>query len=110
MPRARLLKWQPLEKNTLIGVAKVQFTSGLIIAEIAVHRYGDRTWAQPPARALLDAAGNVMRDDRDRIKYQPLISFANHGVQSSWSRQVIQAIKEVHPDLFPTSDPMLPLS
>jgi hypothetical protein len=99
MPAARLLDWRPLHKSTLIGFAKIQFSSGLTIAEIAVHRAGSRMWAAPPSRPWLDNNALVL-DDRGRPKYQPIISFANHGVQSSWSRQVLKALREEHPDLF----------
>src|ERR1044072_2449055 len=102
MPIARLLDWRPLKKNTLLGFAKVQFTSGLIIGEIAVHRHGNRAWAQPPARPWIENNALVMEGNRPR--YQPIISFANHGVQASWSRQVLRAIREVHPDLLPEDE------
>lgn len=100
MTRARLLEWRPLRKNTLLGFAKVQFTSGLIIGEIAVHQSGSRMWAAPPARPWLDN-NHLTLDERGRPLYQSIISFANHGVRSSWSRQVIRALTEVHPNLFP---------
>jgi hypothetical protein len=34
---ARLLDWRPLRKGTLIGFARVQFSTGLIVSEIAIH-------------------------------------------------------------------------
>ena len=100
---ARMLAWRPLARNTLLGFARVQFTSGLIISEIAVHRSGTRVWAAPPSRPWIEE-GDLVKDDRGKIRYQPLISFANHGVQASWSRQVIAAVREVHPDLFTDAD------
>src|ERR1051325_3477655 len=108
MPRARLLDWRPAHRNTLLGLAKVQFSSGLIIEEIAVHRHGNRAWAQPPARPRID--NNTLVMDGNRPRYQPIISFANQGVRASWSRQVIRAIREVHPDLLPDDEngPALP--
>lgn len=99
-PAPRLLDWRPLHQNTLIGFAKVQFSSGLIVAEIAIHRHGSRVWAQPPSRPWIDK-GNLVRDERGKIRYQPVISFANHGVQASWSKQVLRALREVHPNLLP---------
>jgi hypothetical protein len=41
--RSRLLEWRPLRKNTLRGFAKVQFPSGVIIAEVGIHVAGSRT-------------------------------------------------------------------
>jgi len=89
-----------------MGYARVQFSSGLSIAEIAVHRSGSRVWATPPSRPWLED-GSVVKDDRGKIKYQTLISFANHGVQASWSRQVIAAVREVHPELFTDADTLV---
>ena len=89
-----------------MGYARVQFSSGLSIAEIAVHRSGSRVCATPPSRPGLED-GSVVKDDRGKIKYQTLISFANHGVQASWSRQVIAAVREVHPELFTDADTLV---
>lgn len=100
---ARLLAWRTMAKNTLLGFAKVQFTSGLIIDEIAVHRSGSRVWAAPPARAWIDNDA-LVRDERGRLKYQPLIDFANHGVRASWSRQVITALRDAQPELLKDTD------
>jgi hypothetical protein len=102
-PRARLLDWRPLAKNSLLGFAKVQFSSGLIVGEIAVHRSGGRVWASPPARPCIEN-DTLVRDAKGKAKYQSLISFANHGVQASWSRQVLRALRAVHPDLFDDQD------
>lgn len=98
--RPRLLDWRPLHKNTLLGFAKVQFSSGLIIGEIAVHRSGNRMWAAPPSRPWIEN-GAVVIGERGRPRYQSIIGFANHGVQASWSRQVLNALSEEHPALFP---------
>lgn len=104
--RPRLLHWRPQSKNSLLGFARVQFSSGLVISEIAIHRAGSRVWAAPPARPMLDGHA-LMRDDRGKAKYQQLISFANHGVRSSWSRQVLKAVADAHPDLFQGVDEMV---
>jgi hypothetical protein len=102
-PRPHLLDWKSLTKGTLLGFAKVQFSSGLVIAEITVHRSGSRVWASPPARPWIKD-DRVVHDERGRAKYQPLISFANHGVQASWSRQVLRALHDAHPEVFETQD------
>ena len=106
--RPRLLGWRPVSKNSLLGFAKVQFSSGLTIDEIAVHRAGSRVWASPPSRPWIEN-DIVMRDEYGKPRYQPLISFANHGVQASWSRQVLRAVRDAHPDLLP-DDGATPMS
>jgi hypothetical protein len=96
-----LLDWRPISKGTLLGFAKVQFSSGMIVSEIAIHRTGTRMWAAPPSRPWIENNALVIGEN-GRPRYQPIISFANHGVQGSWSRQVLNALCEEHPDLFPT--------
>jgi len=96
---ARLLHWRPMPKNSLLGFAQVQFSSGLIISEIAVHRSGSRMWATPPARPWV-ASFPPDAPPPDKPRYQPIITFANHGVQASWSRQVLTALRAEQPDLF----------
>jgi hypothetical protein len=96
---AKLLDWRPLAKNTLLGFAKVQFGSGIIISEISVHRAGTGIWASPPSRPW--TKGNqLLLDDTGRPKWQQLIEFSTPGVRSSWSQQVLAALRQAHPEIF----------
>lgn len=88
-----------MSKNSLLGFAKIQFTSGLIIDDIAIQRAGSRVWATPPARPQIEDNA-LVRDERGRPRYHQLIDFANHGVRASWNRQVLRAVRNEHPDLF----------
>jgi hypothetical protein len=96
---SRLLEWRPLRKNTLRGFAKVQFPSGVIIAEIGIHVAGSRAWASPPSRPWVKDNAVVL-DAVGKPHWQPLIAFATHGVRSSWSRQVLAAVHEGYPEVF----------
>ncbi len=98
--RAKLLDWRPLEKNTLKGFASVQFTSGVIFREIAVHVSGSRAWAAPPSRPWIKDNALVFDETTGKAKWQMLVDFANHGVRASWSRQVISALAAAHPEVL----------
>jgi hypothetical protein len=97
---ARLLDWRPLRKGTLIGFAKVQFPTGLIVSEIAIHVAGSRIWASPPSRPW-PKNNAVVVDEAGKPRYSAVIDFVTHGVRSSWSRQVLAALRDEHPDLLP---------
>jgi hypothetical protein len=97
--RSRLLEWRPLLKNTLRGFAKVQFPSGVIIAEVGIHIAGSRAWASPPSRPWVKDNAVVL-DEAAKPRWQPLIEFATHGVRSSWSSQVLAAVREEYPEVF----------
>jgi hypothetical protein len=99
--RATLIDWRPLHRNTLCGFCAVRFESGIEVYEIAIHVAGSRAWASPPGKPWIDANGQVVRDDDGKIKYQRIIGFLSHGVRSAWSRTVLNALRAVHPEVFP---------
>jgi hypothetical protein len=94
------LEWRPLHRNTLRGFCVVRFASGLEVHEIAIHVAGSRAWASPPAKPWIDAEGQLVRGDDGKIKYQPLLTFAAHGVRSRWSRAVLDAPNDGHPEVL----------
>jgi hypothetical protein len=71
-PRSRLLECCPLHKNSLYGFVFVQFASGLIVAEIAVHVEGERPWASPISRQWVKDRESVP-DDQGNPNCQQLI-------------------------------------
>jgi hypothetical protein len=68
-----LRTWRLMRRNTLCGFATVELPSGLVIEGIAVHVRGDRAWASPPARPILDENGHALRDDRGKIRYAEIL-------------------------------------
>lgn len=97
---AKLIDWRPLSRSTLRGFAKVQFGSGLIVCEVAIHVAGSRAWASPPSRPWLKDNAVVVDDATGKPKWQPLLDFSTHGVRSAWSKQVLSAVRVAHPEVF----------
>jgi hypothetical protein len=50
---------------------------------------------------MLDREGNVLRDEVGKIRYVPVVGFFNHGTRSSWSRQIVKALRAEFPDALP---------
>ena len=95
---ARVLEWRPLPSRPgrmLAGFATVGFPSGFIVHEIAIFR--DETkgacWAKPPSRAMLDNAGNSLKDESGRARYAPIVSFATKESGRQFSDLVIEAMR-----------------
>jgi hypothetical protein len=97
--RVKLLEWRPLADGSLLGFAKIQFSSGLIVAEIGIHRTGSKSWAAPPSRPWFKGTELIL-DEAGKLRWQPLLEFMNHGTRASWSRQCVAAVRAEHPELF----------
>jgi hypothetical protein len=103
-PRAELISWRPLHRNTLRGFASVRFPSGLEVYQITVHVCGDRAWASPPARPWIDPNGSVTRDPQGKNKYQAIFGFVSPAKRSRWSRAVIEALLSAVPNALDAVD------
>jgi hypothetical protein len=96
----KIRDWLPLRKNTLRGFAKVEQPSGVIMADVTIL-VGERgPWASPPSKPMIDRDGVVMKDQRGKVRYVPLIEFASKEIRDRWSAAVIAAMREAHPEVF----------
>lgn len=98
MNAPEILDFKPVVKNTLRGFATVKLPSGMIFAEVSVHISNGRPWASPPSRPMIDRDGRAMRDESGKVRYQPVISFANKETRNRWSDAVIAALRAARPD------------
>jgi hypothetical protein len=92
-------------KATLRGFVRVQFSSGMIMAEISIHLGADgKPWASPPSRPMVDRDGTVMREpNTGKVRWQPLVSFTSGRLRNEWSRQIIEALLKQFPDALEPS-------
>jgi hypothetical protein len=90
--RVRVQEFRSLRRNSLRCFATVQFPSGLLVAEPAIHRPGPppgRPWSKG-IELVLDASCNP--------KWKRLIKYAAHSIRSSPSRQVVAAVRDAYPE------------
>ena len=96
----RILDWRPLRRNSLLGFAKVELPSGMVIADVTVL-IGERgPWASPPSKPMIDRNGIVLRDEKNKIRYQPIIEFTSKSVRDRFSTAIIDALRLAHPEVF----------
>ena len=96
----RILDWRPLRKNNLLGFAKIELPSGMILADVTIL-IGERgPWASSPSKPMINADGHVLRDDRGKIRYAPIIEFTSKDVRNRFSNSVIEAMRLAHPEVF----------
>ena len=94
----RILEFRPHQKNSLLGFAKIELPSGLIITDVVILTGERGPWASPPSKPQLDRDGNVLRDQNGKIRYSPIIEFTDRETRTRWSNAVIEALRAAHPE------------
>ena len=92
-----LLAWRPMKRNSLRGFAKVRIGRALVLHDVTVHASGGRRWASPSSKPQIDKDGNVLRDDKGKVKYVPIVEWLDREAQDAFSEGVIQAVEREHP-------------
>src|SRR5262249_24112161 len=95
---ARIVDWRPLRRNSLLGFAKVQFPSGLVISDITILNGERGPWALPPSKPQIDRDGNALKDQNGKVRYTPIIEFASREIRYRLSSGIIDALRAVHPE------------
>lgn len=92
-----LVNWRPLIRNTLRGFATVKI-GAMKIADVAVHRKNDRTWAQLPAKPQMNQDGTARRNADGKIQYTPVVEWATREAADRFSDGVAAAVLREQPD------------
>jgi hypothetical protein len=95
-----LRDFTPMARNSLLGFAVIQAPSGLIFHDVAIHRQGDSMWAMPASKPMLSRDGTQMKDAAGKLRWQPIISFADRKTRERWSSSVVAAVKEQRPEVL----------
>jgi hypothetical protein len=102
--RAEILAFAPRRQNTLAGSAEVRLPSGMILYDVGIHIAGTSPWASPASKAMLDKNGVALRDDRVKIKYSQVITFASKELRDRFSDAIIEAVRVAYPDALVPSE------
>jgi hypothetical protein len=97
-PGVTILEWRPLRKNSLLGFAKIQLPSGMVVSDVTVLASERGPWASPPSKPMISRDGAVLKDDNGKIKYAPVISFASKTLRDRFSHAVIEALRHSDPE------------
>jgi hypothetical protein len=89
--------WKPYSRNSLKGFCRVVLSSGLVLAEVAIHASGDCAWA-PASKPMLSPEGAVLRDEAGKIRYAPIVAFTSKARRDVFSRLVIEALLASYPE------------
>jgi hypothetical protein len=97
----QIIDWKPLRKNSLLGFAKVELPSGMIIADVTILNGERGPWASPPSKPMIDRDGVAMKDQKTgKLRYSPFIEFTSRELRDRWSASIIEAMRAAHPEVF----------
>lgn len=91
-----LLTWKPIARNTLRGFADVRIGKSLIIREVSLHTANGKRWASLPSKPMMKD-GRALIDDKGKVKYSPIMEWADNDARNSFSEGVVEAIEREHP-------------
>ena len=100
MADVKILDWRKMRRNSLLGFAKVEFPSGMVISDVTILKGERGPWASPPSKPLIGRDGIVMKDAAGKVKYSPIIEFTTKEIRTRWSDAVIAAMKVAHAEVF----------
>ncbi len=100
MSAVQIRDWRPLRKGSLLGFAKVELPSGMVLADVTIL-VGDRgPWASPPSKPLIDRDGMVIKDANGKTRYSPVVEFTSKDIREKFSAAVIESLRAAHPGVF----------
>lgn len=100
MADIKILDWRPIARGSLLGFARVEFSSGMVISDATVLTGERGPWASPPSKPMISKDGTVLKGDDGKIRYSPLIEFTSKDIRTRWSDAVIAAMRAAHPEAF----------
>lgn len=89
-----LLTWKAIDKGSLWGVADVQLGAMKINGVMVFRKDDGSTWAMLPSKASVKADGTVYTGSDGKVKYTPVVEWANRETGERFSAAVIAAVKQ----------------
>ena len=96
----QIVEWVSRESGSLRGFVTSKMRSGMVIHEAGAFEQNGKWWVAPPGKPMISRDGVVMRDDKGKIRYSPVVTFADKSTSKRWSDAVIQALHAAHPELL----------
>ncbi len=93
--------WRPMRKGSLLGFAKIEMPSGLILVDVTILSGERGAWASPPSKPMIDRDGIALKDANGKIRYSPVVEFASKQVRERFSAAVVDALRAAHPEAIP---------
>lgn len=92
--------FRPMRKGSLLGFAKVELPSGMVLCDCVIMSSDRGPWVGLPSKPQIGKDGMALTDSNSRIKYSPVVEFSSKEIRQKFSDAVIEALKATHPEAF----------
>jgi len=86
-------------RGSLLGFARVELASGMIISDVTIMAGEHGPWASPPSKPMINREG-LMKDQNGKLRYQQIIEFTSKQIRNKFSDAVIAALRASNPEAF----------
>jgi len=91
-----LLEFKRIGKGAAVGVARVKLGRALILHDVMVLSSNGKVWASPPGKPLVGKDGTVLKDDRGKTRYSPVVEWEDKRSRERFSAAVVAAVEAKH--------------
>jgi len=91
-----ILEWRPMKRNSLLGFVTIQL-GALKIKDVTINENTGRHWAGMPAKVMVDREGATLKTPEGKLRYAPILEWANKAAGDRFSESVIAALEAAHP-------------
>ena len=92
--------WRPMRKGSLLGFARIELPSGMLISDVTILTGERGPWASPPSKPMIGKDGTALTDSNGKLRYSPIIEFTSKEVRDRFSAAVIEAMRAAHPEVL----------
>ena len=97
----KVREFKQLRKGSLLGFARIEMPSGMILHDVTILTGEHGPWASPPSKPMIGRDGVAIKDAAGKTRYSPLIEFASREARERFSTAVIEAMRAAHPEAMP---------
>lgn len=94
----RITDWKPVRKGALLGFARMEMPSGMVLIDCTILTGANGPWASPPGKPMVGSDGTVARDANNKTRYTAVVDFVSREHRTRWSEAVIAALQASHPE------------
>ena len=86
----KCIEFREINKGALIGFAKLELPSGIIINDCQMCESNASRWVSPPSRMMRDSTDQPVVKE-GKTQYIPIISFKDRATRDAWSKAALKA-------------------